>query len=168
VDGCGKCFFRGEHLKRHIRSIHTHEKPFKCTFPNCEKLFNRHDNLLQHLKVHREPDQGIQRLSFSPENESENENEGRLSNDPDSSPCRASPPVAPPHPNLTYHPTNPVVYSTVSPPLPGTVFSYSSTQQYVGGTRLPPESPGFSTNMAISSVRTEIPPSPHQLPVHVA
>lgn len=26
VDGCGKCFFRGEHLKRHIRSIHTHEK----------------------------------------------------------------------------------------------------------------------------------------------
>lgn len=26
VDGCGKCFHRGEHLKRHIRSIHTHEK----------------------------------------------------------------------------------------------------------------------------------------------
>lgn len=26
VDGCGKCFYRGEHLKRHIRSIHTHEK----------------------------------------------------------------------------------------------------------------------------------------------
>ena len=23
---CGKCFNRGEHLKRHIRSIHTHEK----------------------------------------------------------------------------------------------------------------------------------------------
>lgn len=29
VDGCGKCFYRGEHLKRHIRSIHTHEKR-KC------------------------------------------------------------------------------------------------------------------------------------------
>ncbi|KAJ7656951.1 hypothetical protein DFH06DRAFT_1132159 [Mycena polygramma] len=27
VEGCGKCFHRGEHLKRHIRSIHTHEKP---------------------------------------------------------------------------------------------------------------------------------------------
>lgn len=27
---------------------------FKCTFPLCEKYFNRHDNLLQHLKVHRE------------------------------------------------------------------------------------------------------------------
>lgn len=26
VLGCGKCFVRGEHLKRHIRSIHTHEK----------------------------------------------------------------------------------------------------------------------------------------------
>ena len=26
VEGCGKCFQRGEHLKRHIRSIHTNEK----------------------------------------------------------------------------------------------------------------------------------------------
>lgn len=26
VENCGKCFHRGEHLKRHIRSIHTHEK----------------------------------------------------------------------------------------------------------------------------------------------
>ncbi|KAH0836384.1 hypothetical protein J3R83DRAFT_7962 [Lanmaoa asiatica] len=26
ADGCGKCFVRGEHLKRHIRSIHTDEK----------------------------------------------------------------------------------------------------------------------------------------------
>lgn len=26
VDGCGKCFARGEHLKRHVRSIHTYEK----------------------------------------------------------------------------------------------------------------------------------------------
>ncbi|THU93604.1 hypothetical protein K435DRAFT_669959, partial [Dendrothele bispora CBS 962.96] len=53
VEGCGKCFHRGEHLKRHIRSIHTHEKPFKCTFPSCDKHFNRHDNLLQHIKVHK-------------------------------------------------------------------------------------------------------------------
>jgi hypothetical protein len=26
VEDCGKCFIRGEHLKRHIRSIHTNEK----------------------------------------------------------------------------------------------------------------------------------------------
>lgn len=26
VPGCGKCFVRGEHLKRHVRSIHTWEK----------------------------------------------------------------------------------------------------------------------------------------------
>ncbi|KAJ7045266.1 hypothetical protein C8F04DRAFT_1344058 [Mycena alexandri] len=33
VEGCGKCFHRGEHLKRHIRSIHTHEKRklFRCS-----------------------------------------------------------------------------------------------------------------------------------------
>jgi hypothetical protein len=29
VEGCGKCFARGEHLKRHVRSIHTYEKR-KC------------------------------------------------------------------------------------------------------------------------------------------
>ena len=26
VPGCGKCFIRSEHLKRHVRSIHTHDK----------------------------------------------------------------------------------------------------------------------------------------------
>ena len=26
VPGCNKCFQRGEHLKRHVRSIHTNEK----------------------------------------------------------------------------------------------------------------------------------------------
>lgn len=53
VEECGKCFSRGEHLKRHIRSIHTHEKPFKCSHPSCDKRFNRNDNLLQHLRVHK-------------------------------------------------------------------------------------------------------------------
>lgn len=49
VPGCGKCFKRSEHLKRHVRSIHTDEKPFMC---HCGKRFSRHDNLNQHARVH--------------------------------------------------------------------------------------------------------------------
>ena len=48
---CGKAFKRGEHLKRHIRSIHSGEKPFVC--PVCEKKFSRSDNLVQHSRTHR-------------------------------------------------------------------------------------------------------------------
>ncbi|CAO1619588.1 unnamed protein product [Jaminaea pallidilutea] len=50
VPGCGKLFKRSEHLKRHIRSIHTDEKPFLCEI--CHKRFSRHDNLNQHMRVH--------------------------------------------------------------------------------------------------------------------
>ncbi|KAL4259363.1 Zf-C2H2 Zinc finger, C2H2 type [Pleurotus pulmonarius] len=54
VAGCGKCFARGEHLKRHVRSIHTYEKPHRCPYPGCEKDFSRHDNLGQHMRVHKD------------------------------------------------------------------------------------------------------------------
>ncbi|KAJ3763265.1 hypothetical protein EV360DRAFT_91957 [Lentinula raphanica] len=54
VPGCGKCFGRGEHLKRHIRSIHTYDKPHKCPYPGCGKEFSRHDNLGQHMRVHKD------------------------------------------------------------------------------------------------------------------
>jgi hypothetical protein len=33
VEGCGKCFVRGEHLKRHVRSIHTHDKRERLFLP---------------------------------------------------------------------------------------------------------------------------------------
>ncbi|KAI9510753.1 hypothetical protein F5148DRAFT_976212, partial [Russula earlei] len=49
VPGCSKSFARAEHLKRHVISLHTHEKPFVC---GCGKTFARRDNLLQHQRVH--------------------------------------------------------------------------------------------------------------------
>ncbi|KAL3237927.1 stress-responsive transcriptional activator MSN4 [Nakaseomyces bracarensis] len=48
---CDKAFRRSEHLKRHIRSVHSNERPFPCMF--CEKKFSRSDNLSQHLKTHK-------------------------------------------------------------------------------------------------------------------
>ncbi|KAF9091443.1 hypothetical protein BGX29_010951 [Mortierella sp. GBA35] len=53
VDNCGKQFKRSEHLKRHVRSVHTLEKPFGCPYENCPKRFSRSDNLNQHVRIHR-------------------------------------------------------------------------------------------------------------------
>ncbi|KAJ9063144.1 hypothetical protein DSO57_1003276 [Entomophthora muscae] len=50
---CNKVFKRSEHLKRHVRSIHTLEKPFPC--PTCGKTFSRTDNLNQHVRIHSRP-----------------------------------------------------------------------------------------------------------------
>lgn len=50
---CGKLFKRSEHLKRHVRSVHTLEKPFLCSYPGCPKKFSRSDNLNQHVRIHR-------------------------------------------------------------------------------------------------------------------
>lgn len=53
VEECQKVFGRYEHLKRHIRSLHTHEKPYLCGLPFCDKTFARRDNLMQHEKKHK-------------------------------------------------------------------------------------------------------------------
>lgn len=61
-DQCERSFRRQEHLKRHIRSLHTKEKR-KClhsrtwlikafTCLECQKRFSRSDNLSQHMRVH--------------------------------------------------------------------------------------------------------------------
>ena len=47
---CSRRFRRQEHLKRHYRSLHTHEKPFECK--DCGKKFSRSDNLSQHQRTH--------------------------------------------------------------------------------------------------------------------
>jgi hypothetical protein len=47
---CHRRFRRQEHLKRHYRSLHTHDKPFECG--DCGKKFSRSDNLAQHQRTH--------------------------------------------------------------------------------------------------------------------
>ncbi|EGG07731.1 uncharacterized protein MELLADRAFT_85527 [Melampsora larici-populina 98AG31] len=56
VRGCGKCF------KGFVMSIHTNHKPYKCPWFTCQKSFSRHDNLNQHLRVHR-LEEGGERLN---------------------------------------------------------------------------------------------------------
>jgi uncharacterized Zn-finger protein len=48
---CQKKFMRPSSLKIHIYS-HTGEKPYRCTFPGCERRFSVHSNMKRHLRVH--------------------------------------------------------------------------------------------------------------------
>ncbi|KAG7443500.1 uncharacterized protein BT62DRAFT_903333, partial [Guyanagaster necrorhizus] len=48
-EGCGKCFIRCTHLKRHVKSLHLDEKPPKCPHEDCKKSFGRKDNLKKHM-----------------------------------------------------------------------------------------------------------------------
>ncbi|KAK4304403.1 hypothetical protein Pmani_023646 [Petrolisthes manimaculis] len=48
---CGKNFIKPSQLKRHMM-IHTGERPFKCTFPGCDRAFNQKYTMLIHMDIH--------------------------------------------------------------------------------------------------------------------
>lgn len=48
---CEKQFKRPSSLQTHIYS-HTGEKPFKCTWNNCGRLFSVRSNMIRHRKLH--------------------------------------------------------------------------------------------------------------------
>ncbi|KXN68621.1 hypothetical protein CONCODRAFT_22482, partial [Conidiobolus coronatus NRRL 28638] len=53
ANNCGRVFKRAEHLRRHIRCVHSLDRPYACPVKDCGKRFSRSDNLNQHIKTHK-------------------------------------------------------------------------------------------------------------------
>ncbi|KAJ3338059.1 hypothetical protein HDU93_010057 [Gonapodya sp. JEL0774] len=64
---CVKEFSTGGHLTRHVKTFHSHERPFACGIGDCAARFSRHDNCRQHRKIHfRTADSGEVYAASSP------------------------------------------------------------------------------------------------------
>ena len=48
---CDKSFTRVDTLENHMKCLHSTERPFKCTFSDCNKSFPLQSALIHHLKV---------------------------------------------------------------------------------------------------------------------
>ncbi|KAF1914712.1 hypothetical protein BDU57DRAFT_519864 [Ampelomyces quisqualis] len=51
-DRCKQSFARPEHLRRHMRTVHSDLRPYACKVPRCDKAFSRGDNLRDHYWTH--------------------------------------------------------------------------------------------------------------------
>lgn len=49
---CQKTFSTPGNLKNHIEGIHFHKKPFRCSFPECDKSYLNHTRLMVHERTH--------------------------------------------------------------------------------------------------------------------
>ncbi|KAJ3327955.1 PR domain zinc finger protein 13 [Blyttiomyces sp. JEL0837] len=53
---CSTPFARVHDLRRHIRCLHSYEKPYVCSFDGCDEAFPRADALSRHMKVDHDCD----------------------------------------------------------------------------------------------------------------
>ena len=49
---CQKRFVRPEHLRRHIKTVHSGNRDYRCKVPQCARAFSRGDNLRDHYWTH--------------------------------------------------------------------------------------------------------------------
>ncbi|XP_054167599.1 uncharacterized protein LOC128964968 [Oppia nitens] len=55
VDGCDKCFYDKNQMKKHKQRVHYDLRPYPCEWPGCDKRFKSPTE----LKIHRERHSGV-------------------------------------------------------------------------------------------------------------
>ncbi|KAJ4373128.1 hypothetical protein N0V83_003419 [Neocucurbitaria cava] len=49
---CHQRFVRPEHLRRHVKTVHSNDREYPCKVPQCSRVFSRGDNLRDHYWTH--------------------------------------------------------------------------------------------------------------------